>query len=103
VATAARWLATGCRTAVEGGHLDVLQWARANSCDWDRDHCLDVAPAGSETQRWIQASRPDKGNGGNAHGGRRATRLHASCNKSTMVVPVTLRDTQTRGSTSHIV
>ena len=23
--------------AAEGGHLEVLQWARANGCPWDRD------------------------------------------------------------------
>jgi hypothetical protein len=25
-----------CESAAVGGHLEVLQWARANSCPWDR-------------------------------------------------------------------
>jgi hypothetical protein len=37
------------------GHLAVLQWARANGCDWDGFECLEVAPVGSETREWIQA------------------------------------------------
>jgi hypothetical protein len=26
-----------CSTAARGGHLEVLQWARANGCPWDED------------------------------------------------------------------
>ena len=26
--------------AAEGGHLEVLQWARANGCPWDADTCV---------------------------------------------------------------
>ena len=29
--------ANTCSAAAEGGHLEVLQWARANGCPWDRD------------------------------------------------------------------
>jgi hypothetical protein len=29
--------------AAHGGHLAVLQWARANGCDWDRDECSAAA------------------------------------------------------------
>jgi hypothetical protein len=54
--------------AARGGHLAVLQWVRANGCDWQRDHCLQLAPVRSETREWIQA-QPDEGCGGDAHGG----------------------------------
>jgi hypothetical protein len=43
------------REAAGGGHLAVLQWARANGCDWNQEICLEVAPAGSEMREWIQA------------------------------------------------
>jgi hypothetical protein len=33
----------------------MLQWLRANGCDWDQDRCLEVAPEESETRQWIQA------------------------------------------------
>jgi hypothetical protein len=36
-----------------GGHVRVLQWARANGCDWDRATCLRWAPAGSETSEGL--------------------------------------------------
>ena len=26
-----------CKNAAEGGHLGVLQWARANGCPWDEE------------------------------------------------------------------
>jgi hypothetical protein len=26
-----------CSRAAEGGHLEVIQWARANGCRWNRD------------------------------------------------------------------
>jgi hypothetical protein len=26
-----------CRAAARGGHLEVLQWVRANGCPWDVD------------------------------------------------------------------
>eukprot|EP01051_Picozoa_sp_SAG22_P005313 SAG22_NODE_312_length_12614_cov_4.783540_1_plen_37_part_10 len=29
-----------------GGHLEVLQWARTNSCDWDRWTCEAAADGG---------------------------------------------------------
>jgi hypothetical protein len=41
--------------AVERGHLAVLQWACANGCAWDRQMCLMAAPAGSDTREWIEA------------------------------------------------
>jgi hypothetical protein len=54
-ANGCEWNADTCWVAAQGGHLAVLQWARANGCDWDRVECLDEAPVGSETREWIQA------------------------------------------------
>jgi hypothetical protein len=48
------WNAATCSEAAEGGHLEVLQWLRANGCDWHRGACLRAA-AGSEMREWIQA------------------------------------------------
>ena len=45
------WDWSTCSVAAEGGHIAVLQWARANGCEWDRVDCLDMAPA--ETREWI--------------------------------------------------
>jgi len=33
----------------------MLQWARANGCDWDATTCLSVADEGSAMREWIQA------------------------------------------------
>jgi hypothetical protein len=49
------WDESTCYAAAEGGHLEVLQWLRANGCDWGRAECMMVAPEGSETREWIQA------------------------------------------------
>ena len=49
------WNEYTCSTAAGCGQLATLQWAQANGCDWDRAVCLLVAPAGSETREWIQA------------------------------------------------
>jgi hypothetical protein len=49
------WNSLTCSSAVEGGHFAVLQWARANGCDWDVDECLEVAPPESEMFEWIEA------------------------------------------------
>ena len=49
------WDEYTCSGAASDEHLEVLQWARANGCDWDRDYCLMVAPVGGETCEWIQA------------------------------------------------
>ena len=34
------WNWDTCSAAAEGGHLEVLQWARANGCPWDRQDVL---------------------------------------------------------------
>ena len=49
------WDVDTCTEAAGDGHLEVLQWARANDCPWHRSGCLGVAPEGSETREWIQA------------------------------------------------
>ena len=35
-----------CGRAAEGGHLEVLQWARQNGCPWDSDTCAGAAQFG---------------------------------------------------------
>ena len=57
-----QWLrANGCEWdeetcyAAAGGHLEVLQWARVNGCAWDRADCLKWAADGSGTREWIEA------------------------------------------------
>jgi hypothetical protein len=35
-----------CAKAAGGGHLDVLQWARANGCPWDWKTCIAAAEGG---------------------------------------------------------
>ena len=32
----------------------MLQWARANGCEWDREECLREAPD-DRTEEWIMA------------------------------------------------
>ena len=40
-----------------GGHLEVLQWARANGCPWDDDTCADAARGGHlEVLQWARAN-----------------------------------------------
>ena len=34
-----------CTYAAEGGHLEVLQWARANGCPWNEDPCSEPRQA----------------------------------------------------------
>lgn len=41
----------------EGGHLEVLQWARANGCPWNRDLCVETAEycGNNDVEPWIEA------------------------------------------------
>jgi hypothetical protein len=43
---------------VRGGHLEVLQWLRANGCPWDETTCAYAARRGghSELLSWAQAN-----------------------------------------------
>ena len=47
-------IATG---AAEGGHLEVLQWARANGCPWDEYTCSYAARGGHlEVLKWARTN-----------------------------------------------
>lgn len=35
-----------CASAADGGHLEVLQWARANGATWDKRTCAQAANSG---------------------------------------------------------
>jgi hypothetical protein len=47
-----------CSYAAHGGHLEVLQWARANGCPWNRETLLSP-PFGfnltAELRAWVLA------------------------------------------------
>ena len=50
-----------CRAIADCGHLDVLQWARAQSppCDWDTTVCYSAAKNGHlEVLQWARAQSP---------------------------------------------
>ena len=53
-ANGCEWDAGTCTAAAGGGQLVVLQWLRANDCAWNRVICLTVAPVGCATRVWIQ-------------------------------------------------
>jgi hypothetical protein len=40
------WDKKTCDYAAEGGHLEVLKWARDNGCPWGSDTCLYAAENG---------------------------------------------------------
>ena len=43
--------------AAKGGHLEVLQWARANGCPWDNQTLLEARENGhSELENWAIAN-----------------------------------------------
>ena len=43
--------------AAMGGHLEVLQWARANGCPWDEKTCMHAAEGGHlEVLQWARAN-----------------------------------------------
>lgn len=35
-----------CAAAAQGGHLEVLKWARENGCQWDKCTCANAAGGG---------------------------------------------------------
>ena len=52
-----QWSAMTCAQAAHGGHLTVLQWARANGCVWDTSTCEQAARGGHLTVlQWARAS-----------------------------------------------
>ena len=49
------WCDHACGEAAEGGHLEVLQWLRANGCPWHRDTCYFAVDKGHvEVLRWAR-------------------------------------------------
>ena len=46
-----------CAQAAHGGHITVLQWARAQGCVWDTSTCEQAARGGHLTVlQWARAS-----------------------------------------------
>ena len=46
-----------CSGAAEGGHLEVLRWARANGCPWSHMTCKAAARSGHlEVLKWMRAN-----------------------------------------------
>ena len=51
------WDIRTCHKAAEGGHLKVLLWARANGCPWDKGTCEWAAHGGHlELLQWARAN-----------------------------------------------
>jgi len=49
------WNEETCAAAAEGGHLHIIQWARANGCPWDRWTCAWAADNGHfEVLQWAR-------------------------------------------------
>ena len=50
------WNSMTCAAAALGGHLEVLQWAWANGCRWDRQTCWKNAAKGGhlEVLKWAR-------------------------------------------------
>jgi len=57
------WGSMTCIRAARGGHLDVLKWARANGCDWGWE-VLDAAENG-DMEAWRRANGCERGWEGN--------------------------------------
>merc|ERR1719389_156775 len=50
------WDEVTCALAAENGHLEVLQWARAHGCPWDEETCAKAAENGHlEVLQWARA------------------------------------------------
>ena len=44
-----------CSNAANGGHLNVLEWARENGCPWDYDTYVKAASEGHlEVLKWLR-------------------------------------------------
>jgi hypothetical protein len=51
------WDKMTCSGAAKGGHMAVLQWARANGCPWDEGTCSGAAWAGHlSVLQWARAN-----------------------------------------------
>ena len=50
------WDDQTCTGAAMSGHLEVVQWACANSCPWDEMTCAGAAMRGHlEVLQWLRA------------------------------------------------
>ena len=61
------WDEWTCACAARGGHLEVLKWARANDCPWDEETCACAAKGGHlEVLKWARENDccPWDGEGG---------------------------------------
>jgi len=51
------WDKRTCAHAAKGGHLEVLKWARENGCPWDENTCACAAYRGHlEVLKWAHAN-----------------------------------------------
>ena len=51
------WDEKTCKEAAKGGHLEVLQWARANGCPWNKWTCVEAALDGHlEVLKWARVN-----------------------------------------------
>ena len=51
------WNRYTCMFAAQSGHLELLQWARANGCPWDESTCWGAAYCGHlEILQWALAN-----------------------------------------------
>jgi hypothetical protein len=51
-----QWMPVERGDAAECGHLEVLQWARANGCLWNDMTCANAAKGGHpDTLKWLRA------------------------------------------------
>ena len=46
------WDAATCYAAASGGHLDVLQWARKHGCPWNKQACYLAARTEVKAEAW---------------------------------------------------
>ena len=54
------WNSRTCQGAAKGGHLDILKWARANGCDWNSGTCMAAAEGGHlDILKWAIANGCD--------------------------------------------
>ena len=58
---AREWVPVGLKhvlsAAALGGHLEVLQWARANGCPWNVDTCYQAVGSGHlKVLQWARAN-----------------------------------------------
>ena len=56
------WDTGTCYLAAQEGHLDVLQWARANGCDWNSEKCAAIAAVRGHLDllQWARANGCDQ-------------------------------------------